>query len=667
MAGEVKAAAGDGAGGFYVGGKFAVGFRRYLVHVLPNGQIDWRFYAPFSAPVTALTFAHGRLYVATAPEYANGAYRAHLWSLDPTYGGPDPAFSADVEVPLGVMPTGVQASPPPDDPCPARGPGPRPIQGSVRALAATADRLYVAGGFIAANNSKRRGLVALNAKTGELDIAFDPQPQGDPTTTGPYADVTALAISGPRLMVGGGFDVIGGRRRRALAALDARSGRAEDSFATTALTSVSSIAVNGETVFATGYSSPGNRSALLALDATSGSAVPGFGAVTLTHPGALTAVGQRVYVTEVQAASSEEEFSRVGRVVALDAHTGRRDPHFSVLSNSYGEVLATSGARLFYGGGFDSAGGVRRLGIAAVDAKDGELDERFDAEPARDVAALIAAGGRLYAAGTFAAPRRAGRDTSVGLVALNPTTGRRYRRFRPRIASARSGLARIGRTLYATDAARRGVIAVDARTGARRSEFRAPFGDRDKNARRRPIPTVLEASASRLYVGILAPYDRARHRGVVALDPRTGRALQTFRGLWLPHTDRSSSVRSLVYTRGRLFAAGDFKSARGIGAILALDPGTGRPLPGFRRVPIVASALAVLDDTLVIAADRRILNVSAKTGRGGIGTTQYSGSVCSLLPTSTNLYVGGAFWSWDERPRSNFIALPLTPSPAPPA
>jgi len=94
-----------------------------------------------------------------------------------------------------------------------------PARGTVRALASSGDRLYVGGGFSTIGGVATSKLAALSTSTGEVDASFAPRPD---------ATVRALDVSpgGDRLYVAGGFKNIAGQSRPGAAELVSSTGAA---------------------------------------------------------------------------------------------------------------------------------------------------------------------------------------------------------------------------------------------------------------------------------------------------------------------------------------------------------------------------------------------------------------------------------------------------------
>jgi hypothetical protein len=162
---------------------------------------------PYSQKVSAVTEVGNRIYI--GGEFTDlakddrektpaGMNRAYIAELD-TNGYPVPGSSFNATVQLG---------------------------GPVRALLRSPDgqRIYVGGEFSHVNgNTNRARLVALNPATGAVDESFNP-----PT---PSAYVSALALYGNALYIGGGFTTLGGDTTHPeLARLNADNGALDTSF-----------------------------------------------------------------------------------------------------------------------------------------------------------------------------------------------------------------------------------------------------------------------------------------------------------------------------------------------------------------------------------------------------------------------------------------------------
>jgi hypothetical protein len=271
--------------------------------------------------------------------------------------------------------------------------------GSISALAVSGSTVYVGGSFDSIGGQARNCLAALDASSG-LATAWDPEP-----SSAGYATVYALAVSGSTIYAGGDFTSIGGQTRNHIAALDAGTGLAT-AWDPNASTSVRALAVAGSTVYAGGwFTSIGDvgRNNIAALDASSGLA-------TAWDPNpdravdAIAVSGSTVYVvgyfTSIGGRSRSE-------IAAIDAATGLAtgwDP--SAGGTSYHEVntLAVSGSTVYVGGEFSTVGGQARDNLAALDAGTGlatAWDPGVGGPSYATVYALAVSDSTVYVGGNF--------------------------------------------------------------------------------------------------------------------------------------------------------------------------------------------------------------------------------------------------------------------------
>jgi hypothetical protein len=180
----VSGAVSDGHGGWFVAGGLG------LARLRPDGRLDpnWRARPSVDFVACLLIRSGSRLYV-------EGSERVE-------------AFDAKTGARLWVGPRIVRTQ---AGICNA----------TVQAIAASAARVYVGGNFTRIGRVARRSLAALDARTGRL-LAWRSPPlrNGDASTH--Y--VTALALAGSRLYVGGVFSSVGGQPCVSLAALEPRTG-----------------------------------------------------------------------------------------------------------------------------------------------------------------------------------------------------------------------------------------------------------------------------------------------------------------------------------------------------------------------------------------------------------------------------------------------------------
>ena len=264
---------------------------------------------------------------------------------------------------------------------------------SVSAIAVIGSTVYVGGRFININGHPRNNLAALRASNGTL-TAWDPNPNDG---------VWDLAVSGNTVYAGGSFTSVGGQERNRIAALDASTGIATAWNPGACCEEVNALAVNGSTVYAGGnFSGIGGqgRRYIAALDASSGLATswdPNANDPVL----ALAVSGSTVYAGGT--------FTNIGGqfrgyIAALDASSGLAtawNPNASAqyIPSPQVRALAVSGNIVYAGGDFSKIGGQPRSGIAALDATSG-LATAWNPSGGY-VDALAISGSTVYVCGAF--------------------------------------------------------------------------------------------------------------------------------------------------------------------------------------------------------------------------------------------------------------------------
>ncbi len=145
-----------------------------------------------------------------------------------------------------------------------------PQAGTVNALAASDNTIYVGGAFNTVGGATRNNLAALNSSGGLLGW----NPNLDNSSGTGASMVKALAVQGPTLYAGGTFTHVGGTARSNLAAIAVSTGQASawDPSADGAVNALA-LSADGQTIYAGGaFSHMGGsvRSQLAALDAGGG-------------------------------------------------------------------------------------------------------------------------------------------------------------------------------------------------------------------------------------------------------------------------------------------------------------------------------------------------------------------------------------------------------------
>ena len=643
--GSVEAVAPDGAGGWFIGGRFThVGGqpRARLAHVGANGALDpaWRpavtgrarvpnFLSPAEPRVSALSVVGDTLYVGGVFASISGQPRTHLAAVNARTGEPLPW-------------------------------NPRP-DAEVHALAAAAGTVYVGGRFTRVGSVSRLRMAAFDAATGAM-AAWNPEVAGRVrSATDPV--VTELLVDRGRLYVGGRFLEIGGRDHYGLAAFD---------LATGALITwnprggeVEALAVSGETVYAGGFAmhvvgdGSFEEGGIAAFDARTGRTLPwpeirgddDSGDVVY----ALAVVGDRLYVGGSFASIGGQRRQNLGVMSVTNGEPVGWDPRPS------GDVyaLAAAGDGVLVGGDFSGLDSRRRGGLAAI-ALDGATLLPFDPYPtdygyAAEVEAIAVQGDAVFAAGGF--DWIGGRRRRL-LARLDARTSWAARRFNADVRAPRPGqtlasrasvhaLAVHGRRLYVGgDFARIGgrrrhnLAALDTSTG-RATSWRA---DADGRVR------ALAIEGHTLYVaGDFTRLGGHRRRHVAAIDLRDGRVTA-----WRPNPD--GRVRALAFAGGSVYLAGDFRRVGGqrrtnLAAVNASD-GKAQPWRADANRPV--HALAVLAGTIYAGGDftsidgalrEHLAAVDAGIGVVSAWNPGTNGRVSALLATPAGLVVAGGFSS----------------------
>jgi outer membrane protein assembly factor BamB len=210
----------------------------------------------------------------------------------------------------------------------------------VVALVATPSRVYVGGDFSRVGGEPRGLVAALDARTGEL------LPWRMPILSSPGTEafVYALALSGPRLYVGGTFSRVGGKPRPGIAAVEADDGTLTSWSPTfRAWDGATSIAPADRSVLVGGTFSNGG-----AFDARTGEPRPW--AATMANATTVTVAGSTAYIGGGLRSSLPKPSNNLA---AINVTTGSLTAWRPKLERfvSVGE-LAVSGGKVLVSGGF---------------------------------------------------------------------------------------------------------------------------------------------------------------------------------------------------------------------------------------------------------------------------------------------------------------------------
>jgi hypothetical protein len=467
--------------------------------------------------------------------------------------------------------------------------------------------VYVGGGFTTVAGASRLHVAALDATTGAASN-WQPNPDGDIYAMYVNYDVTDLLT---HVYMGGSFTSVFGFPRSNFAMVDATVGsptfNQPTAFNPAPNGPVRALAISGRAVITTymggdfTYAAGQPRSSLAA-----------FNGATLTswNPGAeqhgrlasaLRYDAVRRWLLQVSRRAVEGVRRRGldlrGAVTAWDPK-----------ANAPARVFAPVDTTMWLGGDFTSVGSVWCSNLARLDLTTGESSD-WPADVTAPVYALESIGGLIYIGGAFGdvsglsavvrrGARRLRRPLDVGPVARRP--GARDRRQAGRDLPGRQFHAR---DEHAAEPPRRG----DRRSAAVALELEPERGRRGRRDRARPAVGLRRGAVHGLRGTLYAPVRRAA-RPERRADPASS------------HCPRSRSTRSrrsgsTLYLGfdGQINIGGQARKG-----IVAFKPPTNTPLPW---------------------------------------EPQCDGSVYSILPSGSSLYLGGAFSHMGGQVRENLAQV----------
>jgi outer membrane protein assembly factor BamB len=366
-----------------------------------TGAVDQAFDPDPDDDVYGLAISGGRLVAAGKFTSAPRTPAQHLAAIEAQTGATSAGFAAGTDAP-------------------------------VTALAVSGGRLFAGGRFTVANGAKRRHLAAFDAATGALSalaVAVD-------------GSIGTLVPDGRRLYLGGSFERVGGRLHPSLAALDLTTSRVLSGFnaprstrsAKLRFQSVDAIVPLGRRVLLGGDISVSRtlvhagrrtfqfRSGLIAVRTADGVVDYAFNAHTSGGVRALVRNGATLYVggsmsrrsgTRIVPRTSRKGGRRLkprrvpiyrNNLIAITPATGDLVRAFRPAANEAVTALAQAGGRLYVAGAFETVGGRRRDGLAAVSTTTGTPAADFSPQPLpaeNSISALLGDGARLFAAGAF--------------------------------------------------------------------------------------------------------------------------------------------------------------------------------------------------------------------------------------------------------------------------
>ncbi|HEY3856795.1 MAG TPA: hypothetical protein VGO67_20615 [Verrucomicrobiae bacterium] len=625
--GTFKAVVPDGSGGWFVGGTFtAIGGVPItnIAHLNGDLTLDTTWNAEMvGSSVNALALEGGQLYIGGSFSRINGL------SL---IGGLAAVPAANPVVDWNPM-----------------------LSGTVYAMQAVNDLIYVGGSFYSVGASNLQNLAVISTNTA-LATAFTPSTVDQP--------VLALCVTSNNIYVGGQFSTIGTKSKNHLAALDINTGVAT-SWNPNPNGIVRAIVVTSSNAFVGGdftTISVANRRGFASLALTgAGAAQP----LDLALGSAGTANFVRSLVLQSNSLYVGGQFTNALAashfiVVGIDITSGLTIP--TPLGTDFNggpgasfgaNALAVAGGNVMVAGDFQSLGGVARLRAAALSMTTGAAlpwAPMFDAP----VLSLAMGSNCVYVGGNFLTYNTTNDSPSIspGLAAVDPLSGDPLPFTFPGTNTFESvsiaALAVSSNTVYAGGnftavggQPRRFLAALDGTTGNLIPDFNANLGGGFTGV------TALQLAGTNLYVGgDFSTVNAVAIPRLTAVSPVTGVNIA-----WAPTPNQT--VNEISASADTLYIGGLFTSINlnATGAI-TLNHFAAFSLADNSLVPVDA-ALNSFDSVSGLAATETAIYLAGSFAAAGGSFVQNLGDLSSVDATP---------FAWNPSPDVGPTAITLTGS-----
>ncbi|MEZ5291694.1 MAG: hypothetical protein R2745_11455 [Vicinamibacterales bacterium] len=657
---QVQAVTPDGAGGWFLGGRFVVGGRVVGVLRLDAAGRRSPWAVEIDGQVYAMTRAGSRLYLAGTFATVAGQPRRNVAAVDVGSGaalswnpGVDgtAAFAieaAGTDVFVGGSFTAAGGAPRANlarldgstGTVLAWAPAVSGAYDTVRAIEVTATTVFVGGGFQTIDGVPRQNFAAIDRATGAV-LGAAPNPGG-----GPYGLVMALATAGGTVYLGGIFEQVAGVQRYNAAAVDAVSGAllswAPIQDVEGAVRAIQPMA--GGLVLGGDLGLAGRRRHVAKVDAVAGAVIPSWDPATGAEVLGLAAEGSRAGVAGYFGHAPRVAGPRARRVRRRDRGPGAAAGRLR--RRSRGGCVADDAARrrLHLRHWRRARASTRRRGRG--DGRGAAVRAAGRVRAAREQPPLVA-NGAVYASGSFTSVNGQPRDH---VAAFHPTTGALLP-FQPAAFGGLAGppflMAAAGGRVWVGGAftsvggqPRSNLAALDAVTGALDPLNLAPDA---------PVSMAVDGGA--LYLGggftTLGGQPRA---GLARIDAQTG-LLDAWSPPLLAGLGGIGANAGLVIARATIPPFGSFND------LYAIDAATGAPtLAWGRSITPTSSGLSLHPDGLFLpegdvgGAPRFLVR---RTGgaveavrdfgvhlQGNLLTMRWTPSLTGAAPTSYRLAVG---------------------------
>jgi|GEM_PF-2481371 len=494
---------------------------------------------------------------------------------------------------------------------------------NVSALAISGTSLYVGGYFTSYRGSSAQRLAKLNLTSGNLDSTFT-------QVTGFNGSVNALAIDSTSLYIGGSFNTYRGSSANALAKVNLTTGLLDTTFTqSTGMNSyVSTLAINGTSIYAGGdFTTYRGSSAqrLAKLDLSSGNLDTTFTGTTgmNSNVAALTISGSYLYVGGI---FRNYRGTAAERLAKFDLTSGLLDTTFtqSVGLNNSVNALAINGTSLYLGGWFSSYRGATAQRLAKIDISTGNLDTTFTQTTGMNslVSALVVNGTSLYVGGDFTSYRG---STANYLAKINLISGNLDTTFTQATGmdSYVTTLAINGTSIYAGGA----FTTYRGGTANYLAKLNLTSGNLDTTFTQATGPNSavfsMAINGSSLYAGgLFTSYRGSSANYLAKIDLSSGNLDTTF----TQASGMDSDVLALAINGTSIYVGGMFTNYRGTTA---------------QNLAKIDLSSGLLDTTFT-------------------QSTGMNGGVYDIKVVGSALYLGGEFSAYRGRPVFNFTSIDLT-------
>jgi hypothetical protein len=516
------------SGGYvYVGGWFTEingQARSNLARLsLVTGAVDPAFNPDPDQTVTALLSRGSNLYVGGWMSRIGGAATSGLARIDAATGVADPSF--------------------------------RPALGqSVFAVIADGTDLIVGGAIFPRDSTsgKFTSVVRVDANTGAIRVPGEPDWN---------EFVYALALGPNTLYAVGAFEGVAGAFTRSIARLNpATLVRDPVDLGATADGKVLALLPlsDGRVVIGGNFNEVnGKRHKNLALLGADGSINHGWAVGTYSIVNALATDGAYVYIGSNYSLFDGGDVHRLGRIALA---TLQPDASFAPQLNNAVQALAVNAGHLYVGGAFTTIDGQSKSRLARFALAGGSLDGAWSPNPDGAVLALLPSGSDLIVGGAFA---NIGGQPRTAVAKVSGSTGLAIPGFNSDVSSAGAqskvrALAASGNALYlggefdkVGGVTHSGIARVDIDTGLQSASFTASLNGSSANA--------LAATPSALFAGYTGTAINAQPQpGAASLNPVTGVLDSALTGATLSAIGSSVQVNAIALTAGKVWFGGWF-------------------------------------------------------------------------------------------------------------